>query len=134
MNSLIRFPLSIQNARWQIIQSSIDAAASPGRLTLYAGDIPDAGGTLPANAVELVSYELKKPCARITNGILMFHLPDEEMVIADGIASWARFADGANNPVLDLDVGDMNSSAGVRLPQVNLFAGGIVRPVLAKLT
>lgn len=135
MSNVARYALPVLNARLTAILHAIDAATTPGYITVYSGTPPAvAGGPLLPNNVSLVTYHLSKPAGAVTNGVLEFVQPNEQMCTGDGLAFWARVYDGADNAIMDMTVGDMASSAALRLGQLNLYAGAsLLRPSVAKI-
>lgn len=102
----------------------LNSGTGGANVSLYATARP-ANGTV-AGGSPLAVFTLLKPAGSITAGVLSLSQPPEAMIIATGVALWARITVDSG-PVLDCDVSDMAGTAMIRLANTQLYAGGYVR-------
>ena len=72
--------------------------------------------------------------AHLNNGKLTFAQIVQALCRRSGNAAWARFADGDERQVADLDVGLAGSGAEVELSKLDLLVGGAVSVSLAEIS
>lgn len=101
----------------------LGAGTGNASIQIYAGPQP-APGAAPA-AAPLVTLLLAKPPGVLTTVLTLTPKSSEgEMILQSGEAAWARFVNGAGEWAGDADVGDVNSTAVVKMPSTTLRAGG----------
>ena len=124
----------VRDARLQVVADAIDAAGSAGRLRFYPSPRVGSPELSPGTAL-LLDARFQRPASPgAEGGALVFAPLDEAVVIADGVAAWARITDSAGAGIIDLDVGLTGSGQDVELDSVNLVAGATVRINVASLT
>ena len=132
MSDVIAYSIATKSARSSAVILKIDAAASAGKLRLYAGARPAVTAAPPSSA--LAELMLAKPCGTVNaQAELVFSAVADAMVQVAGTATWARLVDGDGVTVADMDVGEAGSGAAVILGKAALDAGAIVRVTLAKI-
>jgi hypothetical protein len=101
----------------------LNTEASGGKLALYTGPKPAAGG---AATTKLAEFSLGTPAGTVASAVLTFTDPADATVIADGTAVWARISDSATAWVADFTVSTTSGSGEIRLTDVNLLTGMIL--------
>jgi hypothetical protein len=117
------------NAAHEGRRAFLDSGPGVARVRLYAGPRPANGA--PTSATLLLEVPLAKPSSSIAGGVMTLVPGEDPLVLATGVAAWARFTTADGSHAFDTDVGDMASTATVKLPSTQLFAGGTTRIVLA---
>jgi len=105
----------IKNARLQVIAAAIDA----GNATLQF-----------LNAAQAIVCELPfaNPCAAdISNGELTFNTLSESLVLLNDDISDSAIIDDAQCVLAILSVGDLQSSAELKLPSLTVYQGSLLR-------
>lgn len=95
----------------------------------YDGDQPAHGG---AATNLLARVTLVEPLGTIVNGVLVVSATPEYLVLASGIATWARFYNGAGQIAFDCDVSAINGNGAIKVASLDpdiaqLYAGGLTR-------
>lgn len=130
---MITLSVPVRNTRLAVIGNALDSAVAGGLLRIYCAPRPAMGEVL-TQQILLVEIRLPKPCVRsLDNGKLTFAPMGQALCRRSGTAAWARFADGDEREVADLDVGITGSGAEVELSTLTLFAGGAVNVGLADI-
>ena len=105
----------IKNARLQTIADTLDTTTATLRLV---------------NAAQAVVCDLPfaNPCAAdISSGTLTFNnLPESLVLLTDTIDS-AAIVDAADAVLVSLTVGDLDSSADLKLPSLDMIQGSLLR-------
>lgn len=126
----IAFSPTVTADRLQALTRALDQSPSaPGQMRVYGGAQPPAGDA-PTGPI-LVTLLFQKPSAGLVvtstlTSTLTLAMPTPGMVINSGIATWARFTDGAGAFVADIDVGIVGSTAALQLSgaSTQIYAGG----------
>jgi hypothetical protein len=122
----IAFSPTVTADRLQALTRALDQSPSaPGQMRVYGGAQPPAGDA-PTGPI-LVTLLFQKPSAGpVVGNTLTLAMPTPGMVINSGIATWARFTDGAGAFVADIDVGIVGSTAALQLSgaSTQIYAGG----------
>lgn len=124
---------ALHAARLQAVLTLLDAAASPATLQLYAGARPASAGGAVGAATLLAAIPLTRPAGSVDAGVLTLTQADDGLVLATGVAAWARAADGDGTPVFDCDVTDELGAGDITMPATQLYLGGAARITLAEL-
>lgn len=131
---MITLSVPIRNSRLAVIGNALDSAVAGGLLRIYSAPRPAIGEVL-TEQILLVEIRLPKPCVwSLDDGKLTFAPIGEALCRRSGNAAWARFADGDERQVADMDVGLTDSGAEVELSKLVLFAGGAVNVQLAEIS
>lgn len=123
-----RINVDIRSAMLQALADAVDAAATPGKLLLYAGDQPSTAGEATSDVLQ-ATIVLASPCGTVTDAVLTFTPNVEGIRVADGTIGWGRFVDGDDEFVADakvLPVGDPGT-ADIRIGNANGFIGAFIR-------
>lgn len=118
---------TVTEDRARALSRALDADTNPGKLKIYAGTQPSAGGS-PSGAL-LVTLTFPDPSAdTYSSGVLALHEPTANNAVADGLATWARLEDGAGTWVADCTCGATGSGQPVIInaSTADIYAGGLV--------
>lgn len=141
---MMTFALSVISDRLQALTRALDADATlPGKLLIYDGPRPAAGGAPDAASSVLATLVFPRPSLNnVTTKVLTLLNPPPTMVTATGLATWARMSSGSDQFVADMDVGtddDTDVEVVIRKADnspadtTNLYAGGEFSVSLARL-
>lgn len=111
----LQLSIDIKNSRLQVICDAIDAL--PARLMIYNTDAE-------------VACEMKfpAPCQlSILDAVLTFRELPESMVLLNTEVTNATIIDENDAVLMQLSVGDMSSSADLKLPSTILYQGSLLR-------
>ncbi len=96
---------SLRNNYLQSLANAVDAAATPGILTVFSGTRPASGAAITSQTA-LVTQELTQPAFGAPgNGVMTAEDFTPTAIEAAGQSVWFRITDGDGNFVLDGDVG-----------------------------
>lgn len=98
---------------------------------LYSGTRP-AFGTAPTGTL-LVEIPLQEPIGQVANGSLAITPSDEALILADGVATWARVLNGEGAIAWDCDVSNLAGTGEIRISSTTLYAGGYTRIISGTL-
>ena len=97
------------------------------RIDFYAGT-PPAKPELPTTQMLLASIALAIPAGVVdeVDGVatLTVTTPRDVQCIKTGVVGWARFFDGDEGGIMDLEVGAIGSSSPVVLSDLRVYTGG----------
>lgn len=110
---------AVRNARMEVVNT----AASGGKLSLYSGTKPAAGGAI---TTLLAQFNLASPAGAVTGGVLTFTDPTNTTVVASGQATWARITDSSNAWVADFTCSQVGGTGEIRLTEDDLTTGMIL--------
>lgn len=141
---MIAYALSVISDRLQALTRALDSdPALPGKLLVYDGPRPAAGGAPDAASSVLATLVFPRPSLNnVTTNVLTLLNPPPAMVTATGLATWARMSSGSDQFVADMDVGtDADTDVEVVIrnadnspaDSTNLYAGGEFSVSLARL-
>lgn len=118
------FSPALRTARAEQIIGKLDAAATPGRIEVYATTQPSPGAE---GGTPLATIVLQKPCGTAANGVLAFAITPPAQVATSGTILWARGKDGNGNWVLDGNVAVTGTpGATFTMDSVSVFAGAFL--------
>lgn len=117
----------VRNGRMEVVNT----AASGGKLSLYTGPKPAAGG---AATTLLGAFDLATPAGVVSGAVLTFTDPADVNVVANGTAVWARITDSSDAWVGDFTVSTLVGSGEIRLSDVNLLTGMVLDVVTLSIT
>lgn len=101
------------------------AAFASGKLQIYDGTQPAAGAAI-TDQILLAQFDLDASPGSANGAGFTLATPLSVLVIADGIASWARLLAAGDVWAMDFDVGASNSGAALTLNPIQIYAGGSV--------
>lgn len=107
---------TVRNDRMTVVRD----ASNGGKLALYDGVKPAAGGTA---TTKLAEFSLATPCGTVTSGVLTFTDPSNTTVIADGQCTWARITNSGGSWVADFTASQVGGTGEIRLTEDNLTTG-----------
>lgn len=109
----------------------LDAGAGAAKIRVYKGARPADAQSAATSLNLLVEITLSKPAGAVAGGILALTQAEDGLIVATGEASWARVVNGAGVVAFDADCSDAFGSGDIRLPSLNLLAGGSCRLISA---
>lgn len=108
--------------------SFLDAGAGSARLQVYGSTRPAAGAD-PGGPL-LCEIALTKPAGSINGASQLVLSPLEDgLILATGVAAWARVVSGADAFCFDLDASAVGGGGEAEFESLALFAGGGLRLV-----
>lgn len=114
----------LNNYRLQGVIDFLSLGTGNATVELMDGTQPAFGGT--ATNV-LATIEFVEPIGTISAGTLTITPTLEYLVTLTGIATWARVKNGQGTLAWDCAVSDLLGTAPLKLPDTQLYAGGMTR-------
>ena len=130
----ISYSAAVISDRLQALTRALDAGAGAGKLTVYGGTQPTAGGA--ASGAALVVLTFPKPSLNsVSGGLLTLKNPAAAAVAVDGVATWARLSDSGGVWVADVNVGAAGTGAAIEISasSAQLYAGADLAVTVATL-
>lgn len=118
----LKFSQTLRNARATAILNAIDSGGN-GTIEFY-----DFNQTLLAIA------QLPAPCASVSAGVLVFNEIPAAIALTNGFIEIAKIKNSNGDVVMELDVGDVASSAVIRFEDTQAKEGGNVIVATAVIT
>lgn len=109
----------------------LDAGASAAKIRVYKGARPADPQTAATPLNLLVEISLTKPAGAVASGALALTQAEDGLITTTGEASWARVVNGAGSVAFDADCSDAAGAGEIKLPSLNLLAGGSCRLISA---
>jgi hypothetical protein len=110
----------------------LNAGTGTAAINIYDGTRP-ADGDAAATGTLLASVELQAPAGVVAGGALTLACEPANLILASGVATWARVVTRSGASAFDMDVGLSGSGAECTLPSTTLYAGGDVTVLSAVL-
>ncbi|MBL0143863.1 MAG: hypothetical protein IPP91_17605 [Betaproteobacteria bacterium] len=129
---MIEISAALNDARLAGVVAFLASGTSAEKMMVYDGARPAFGAT--PTGILLVEIALLDPFGTILDGVLTVAPPPPAMILATGVATWARVVNGADVIGWDWDVSDAAGSGNVKLDSVTLFAGGFASIISGVLT
>ncbi len=107
---------TVRNSRMTVVRD----AANSGKLALYNGTKPAAGGTA---TTKLAEFSLANPSGTVSSAVLTFTDPSNTTVLADGTCTWARITDSGGSWVADFTASKVGGTGEIRLTENVLTTG-----------
>lgn len=114
---------SLKAAVSAALKTTLSAGAGTKKLAVYSGTIPASAGGAITTQVKLLEFEIDPATWAITSGNLIVPASGASLGLATGIARWARFIDGNDAAVLDVDVTASGGNGFVRLTGTAIITG-----------
>jgi hypothetical protein len=121
---MLAISAALNEARLTGLLAFLDTGG-PGTVQVFAGIRPTLGGNPESPA--LVEITLALPAGIVADNVLTLTPTADALVVATGIASWARLVNGAGALAFDCDVSVTGGTGEITLPTLQLFAGGYSR-------
>lgn len=115
--------LLLQTAVANAIKTALSAGAGTKKLAVYSGAIPETPGAAVTTQVKLLEFTIDPASWSVTAGELIVPTSAAVDAVATGIARWARFINGDNAVVMDVDVTAAGGNGFVRLTTTAIVAG-----------
>jgi len=119
-------------ARCNAFVDQYDNGTANGYMEIYANDgdgMPADANTAITNQTLLGTVVFAKPAfstADSSGSSFAASITGEDSAVASGTAAWARHYDGDDTVLCDTDVGDLTSSAVVKLSTTAITAGDAI--------
>jgi len=110
--------------------SFLDSGPQRARLRVYGGARPASPEDPPASDM-LVEIALTQPAGALVGNQLALTQQEDGLIVATGVATWARLVNGNNQTAMDMDCSDASGNGDVRLSSTTLYLGGYTRLVSA---
>lgn len=113
--------------------NNLSRGPNPAKLKFYSGTRPAGGGAV---TTLICTVTLQDPAGTVASNKLTLASPADALVVADGVATWARFETGEGNPSMDWDVveeGAPDTTNKIVLESTTLYAGGGIRIISAEI-
>lgn len=124
---MIRLALAAQHAMLAAVGNLVDASGAPGTLSLYTGTQPEAPEDSIGEAKLLARMTFSRPgFGKPSTRAISALFETGELALDSGRCAWARVADGAGNAVIDVEVGEEDSVAAMKINTVEIRKGGPV--------
>ncbi len=118
----ISYATAIRNSRLAAVATAVNAGAGGGKITLYTGERPAAGGTA-TTALAVLTFNATAFGTPSNGQMTANAISGEESALATGEATWFRVTDSDDVFVLDGDVGTIGSGADLEMNSVNIGLG-----------
>lgn len=125
----LRLPVATRDALAGVFLQLIDAAGTPGSVSLYGGVQPSDAASGVTDQTCFAEIALAYPAADAPqSGILGFFAPaDVPSALETGEVTWARFRDGDGNTVWDGSVTEIGRGGMVEMNTTKVVKDGPVR-------
>lgn len=125
---ILRLKTAVKTSCISPLIAAIDAAATPGYVQLYSGNMPASIDDMPGvNNTMLAKLTLSDPSAVVSGGIATFSpITQDSAADATGVARWGRFFDGDGNTVADFDVTTTGGGGTLQMNTTSILIGGPV--------
>lgn len=105
----------LRNAHLQIVATAIDSTNATLNMLTATNEV-------------LVRMRFASPCAiEISNGILVFDVLPEQMVLLTGDVVMAKIVSDNNNVIADISVSDENGFGEIKLSRTSFYQGDLFR-------
>lgn len=119
----------VKNSALIGIRALIDGGADSGLIKVYDSPRPATGAAITTQIL-LAEIEFNDPSfADPVSATMTMNVPLTTNGLANGTALWARITDSDDNFVMDIDVGDLASSAELKLSDEAITLGGLINVV-----
>jgi hypothetical protein len=124
---IINMTTTLRTQLVETLRSRIDAdAVNPGRITLHAAPMPGVpGDTVGIGGAQAVLF-LARPASARCPRRCRTAAPIVAQRGAGQPIAWARIADGAGNPLIDVDVTLTGGGGAVQLDTLDGYTGAFV--------
>lgn len=116
------FKVALRNSRLDLITALIDAGATGGVITFYAGARPATGGTATTILAELVMSATSFPAAA-AGAMTANAITNDAAANNTGTATWFRIEDSNGLFVMDGDIGVTGSGKDMEVNTVDVVTG-----------
>lgn len=111
------------------IRALIDGGSAAGMIRIYNNPRPATGAAITSQTL-LAEIDFNDPSFQDpVSGSMAMNLPISTTGLAVGTATWGRIVDSDSNFIIDIDVGDLLSSAELKLSTVAITIGGTINVV-----
>lgn len=82
----------------------------------------------------LATSTFTDPCGTISNCVLTLTVANDVLVVAEGIITWCRITDSADNFCIDMDVTNNAGNGAVKIDATQVYVGGTIKVLSAALS
>ena len=119
----------VKNSALIGIRALIDGGSAAGMIRVYTSPRPATGAAITSQTL-LAEIDFNDPSFQDpVSGSMAMNLPLSTTGLAVGTAAWGRIVDSDSNFIIDIDVGDLLSSAELKLYTVAITIGGTINVV-----
>lgn len=118
-NATLLLQTDVANA----VKTALSAGAGAKKLQVYSGLIPETAGAAVTTQVKLLEFTIDPATWSVVDGELIVPASSPVDAVATGIARWARFVDGNDAAVMDVDVTSAGGNGFVRLTTTSVVYG-----------
>ena len=122
MSAYASFTTARKTSRVDLVATWLNS----GKILVYADTRPLTPNTAVADQVLLATFDFSATAGTTEDGVWTVGSISAAMVVATGIAAWARFIDSEDVTIMDVDVGVTGSASALELDSCSLAAGGYV--------
>lgn len=115
--------LLLQTAVANAVKTALSSGAGAKKLAVYSGAIPENAGEAVTAQVKLIEFAIDPATWTVVDGELIVPASAPVDAIATGVARWARFIDGNDEVVMDVDVTASGGNGFVRLTSALIISG-----------
>lgn len=124
---------TVRNSMAQAIVDALNTGGA-GSVKIYSGTRP-AGVQSVATGSILSEHMLTDPSGIVNNGVIVFNaISEDAFANATGIATWARFFNGAGTAVFDCSVSVAGDGGDLQMNTVNIIINSPVRFTSLQIT
>jgi hypothetical protein len=132
---VIELNIAVASAMLTAIKTAVDNDTNAGKILCYTETMPTQTGGAITTQTLLATCQLSKPCGSVANGVFTFDVVASDLAAdASGQIGFVRIIDGANNFILDGNVGTTGSGCFAEFDTVQVIAGGRVDITSVSLT
>lgn len=125
---------TIRTARGNVILEAIDAGPGPGTMAFYTDPQPAKGAAITTQTL-LGTVTFSDPAGTVESGVITLGLiTDDSNADADGVATWVRVSDSNGDFVMDMTATNNAGAGPVKMPNTQIYAGGLIRVSSAVFT
>lgn len=111
----------------------LNVGSGVAHILIYDSTRP-ANGAAITTEVLLVDIPLLDPPGTVGSNKLSITTPPDALILASGVATWARIINGDGVHGIDCDVTDIAGAGPVKMASTTLYAGGIARILSAEFS
>lgn len=111
----------------------LNVGSGVAHILIYDSARPANGAAITTETL-LVDVPLLDPPGTVGSNKLSITTPPDALILASGIAAWARVINGDGSHAIDCDVTDIAGAGPIKMASTTLYAGGIARILSAEFS